>query len=170
MNRIVLLSAFSLLLFSFGCLDDDQSSLSGSNIAISQFAIYNFDVDIDIVPGEDTFTEFRPTDSTMILQITRTVDPDISLLGDETNQTIYIILPNTLETVNIGDGDWDGIKTYAFTSERTVNEPVAQVIGGQITGQRLSFDNSWSIEGTVETSEAFDDSFPLNMTGNYSPR
>lgn len=170
MNRIVILSAFSLLLFSFGCIDDNQPFLSGSNIGISKYAIYNFDVDIDIVPGEDTFTDFRQTDSTMILQITRTVDPDISITGDETNQTIYIILPNNLQTINIEDGDWAGLKTYAFTSERTVLEPVGQVIGGQITGQRLSFDESWAIEGTVEISETFDDSFPLELTGTFIAR
>ena len=169
MNRISLLSALSLALFSLGC-NDDQPFLVGSNIGISRFAIYNFDVDIEVVPGEDTFTEFRTTDSTMILQITRTIDPDISIPGDETNQTIYIILPSDLQTLDISDGDWADLKTYAFTSGRTVNEPVAQVTGGRIVGQRLNFDNSWAIEGVVETSETFDDSFPLEFTGTFAPR
>jgi hypothetical protein len=154
------------VLFSLGC-NDDQPFLSGSNINITRLAIYNFDVDIDLVPGEDTFTEFRTTDSTMILQITRTVDPDISTLGDETNQTIFIIVSNNLQTLDIGDGDWATTKTYAFTSDRTVNEPLARVTGGRIVGRRLSFDNSWNIEGTVELSEAFDDSFPLELTGTF---
>jgi hypothetical protein len=169
MNRILLFTLLALVLLSLGC-NDDQPFLSGSNISITRLAVYDFDVDINIVPGEDTFTNFRRTDSTMILQITRTVDPDISLGGDENNQTIYIILPNNLQTVDINEGDWAGIKTYAFTSERTVNEPVGQVTGGSISGQRIDFDDSWIIEGTVELSEAFDDSFPLELSGTFLPQ
>lgn len=169
MNRISLFIALSLVLFSLGC-NDDQPFLTGSNFGISRFVIYDFDVDIDIVPGEDTFTDFRPTDSTMILQITHTNDPDISVAGDETNQTIFIILPNDLQTLDIGDGDWGALKTYAFISERTVLEPVGRVTGGQITGQRLSITDSWVIEGIVETSEAFGASFPLDLTGDYLAR
>ncbi|WP_020569886.1 hypothetical protein [Neolewinella persica] len=169
MKRILLSTLLALVLLSPGC-NDDQPFLSGNNIGITRLVIYDFDVDIDIIPGEDTFTEFRRTDSTMILQLTRTVDPDIAVGGDESNQTIYIILPNNLQTLDINEGDWSGIKTYAFTSERTVNEPVGQVTGGQITGQRLTLDNSWLIEGTVELSEAFDDSFPLELSGTFRSR
>jgi len=169
MKQVFISTLLAMILLSSGC-NDDQPFLSGNNISIARLAVYNFDVDIDIVAGEDTFTEFRPTDSTMILQLTRTVDPDIAVSGDESNQTIYIILPNNLQTLDINSADWAGIKTYAFTSERTVNEPVAQVTGGSITGQRLNIDNSWIIEGTVELSEAFDDSFPLELTGTFSSR
>lgn len=165
--RYFFLLTLSILLY--GC-PPDSPVVIGNSISIARLAVYDFDVDIDIVPGEDTFTIFTRTDSTLIIQQTRTVDPDISISGDESNQTIYIVLPNTLTEFSFSDGDWAGLKTFAFTSERTVNEPVGRITGGTLTGNRLNIDNSWIIDGVVTISEDFGPSFPLEMTGTFSSR
>jgi hypothetical protein len=163
------LTLFTLSILLYGC-PPDSPVVIGNSVSIARLAVYDFDVDIDIVPGEDTFTIFTRTDSTLIIQQTRTVDPDISISGDESNQTIYIVLPNTLTEFSFSDGDWAGLKTFAFTSERTVNEPVGRITGGTLTGNRLTIDNSWIINGTVTISEDFGPSFPLEMTGTFSSR
>ena len=165
--RYFSLAILSLLLY--GC-PPESPVVIGNSINIVRLAVYDFDVDIDIVPGEDTFTEFTRTDSTLIIQQTRVVDPDISMAGDESNQTIYIVIPNTLTEFSFSGNDWSSLKTYAFTSERTVNEPVGIITGGTLNGNRLTTDNSWIIDGTVTISEDFGSSFPLEMTGTFSSR
>jgi hypothetical protein len=163
---------FSLLLLPLLCLTctKEEPGIFGSNTTITRLAVYNFDVDIDIVPGEDTFSEFTPTDSTMILQITRTVDTDLNTTGDESYETIYIVVSNDLQTLEISGDDWDDVKSFAFTNERTVNAPLGRVTGGTITGSRLNIDNSWVIDGTVTISEDFGPTFPLELTGTFASR
>lgn len=163
-----------LLLFCFPLLflscPPDEPVIFGNQVAFVRLAIYDFDVNIEVVPGEDTFPEFVANDSTMILQISRTVDPDFSRTGDETAETIYIILPDTLNTLEISEDDWDDLKTFAYTSGTTVNEPIGRITGGEIIGQRFSIDNSWEIAGEVQISENFGSTFPLVLTGLYQSR
>lgn len=164
-----LLLALLAILFT-ACPSDDDNLLTGSSISVTRLAIYEFDVNVDFVAGEDNFSDFVENDSTLILQITRTVDPDIGLGGDESYETIYIILPVELEEIDISGSDWDDIKTFAFTNERTVNAPVGRVTGGSLIGQRVSFGRDWQVSGQVELSENFGPTFPLDLTGTFSAR
>ena len=161
-----------LLLLPLLCLtcSNEEPGLFGSNISTSRLAIYGFDVNVEFIEGQDNFADFTPSDSTMILQLTKTFDPDIGSTGDESFQTIYIVLSDELQTIDFSDADWDSIKTFAFTNEETVNAPVGRVTGGSITGQRLSIDNSWVIQGEVELSETFGDGFPTDLSGTFSSR
>lgn len=154
----------------FGCPSDDDLGLSGSNINVTRLAIYGFDVSVEFIEGQDNFANFSENDTSMILQITRTVDPDISFGGDEGFQTIYILLPIDAQTIDLSGNDWDEITSFAFTNEDTVNPPVGRITGGSITGQRLTIDNSWIINGEVELSETFDESFPRDLSGTFSSR
>lgn len=166
MKKLFFLCLSFLLL---GCPPEDPT-VFGSQIAFVRLAIYNFDVNIDIVPGEDTFPQFVANDSTLILQLSRTVDPDFTITGDETAETIYIIIPNDLNEIDISEDDWGDLKTFAYTSGTTVNEPVGRITGGAISGQRFSIDNSWEIVGQIEISESFGPTFPLDLTGLFQSR
>ncbi|MEM1359204.1 MAG: hypothetical protein AAGF89_13435 [Bacteroidota bacterium] len=166
MKKLIVLC---LPLLCLGC-SRDEPTIFGSQISIIQAAFYGFDVDIEIVPGQETFPEFTTNDSTLIIQISRTVDPDFAVSGDESAETILIVLPDSLETLDLSDDDWTDIKTFAYTSNTSVNEPVGRIIGGEVIGQRFSIDNSWELVGQVEISENFGSTFPLDLTGQYQPR
>lgn len=159
-----------LLPLLFLTCTNEEPGLFGSTVSTTRLAIYGFDVNVEFIDGQDNFAEFSASDSTMILQITRTVDPDLSMTGEESYETIYIVLPDNLQELDISGNDWDDIKSFAFTNELTVNAPVGRVSGGSITGQRLSIDNSWVIQGSVELSEMFANSFPTDLSGTFSSR
>lgn len=142
----------------------------GSSNSTARLAVYGFDVNVEFIEGQDNFAEFTPSDSTLILQLTKTFDPDLGQTGEESFQTIYIVLPDELTVIDISGSDWDSIKSFAFTNEETVNAPVGRVSGGNITGQRLSIDNSWILQGEVELSENFGSSFPTDLSGTFSSR
>lgn len=161
---------FILLPLLFLTCSNEEPGLFGSNVSTARLAIYGFDVNVEFIEGQDNFAEFTASDSTIILQLTRTFDPDIGSTGDESFQTIYIVIPDDQDMIDISGGDWDSIKSFAFTNEETVNAPVGRVTGGNITGQRLSIDNSWIIQGEVELSENFGDGFPTDLSGTFSSR
>ncbi len=160
------------LLFSFAvfssCLDDDAGG--GFSTDTTRLAINNFDLNLDTLTGGGLVTVFTPSDSTLILQITRTVDPDLSVAGDESRESIFIVLDNSLSSFEFTETDWAALKTFAFTSGQFVEQPVGTITGGSLLGTRDIASNNWFLEGTVEVSEPFAPTFPLFMSGNYFAR
>ena len=169
MRNFLFLPLLLSALWFTGCPVDDDG-FSGSSITTDRLAIYGVDVDVTPGAGEDSGVQFSASDSTTVLQITRSVDPDISQTGDEEFETIFIVIPFAAQTLDISGDDWNDTKTFAFTSDREINPPIARVTGGAITGQRLSLDNSWIISGSVELSETFEQTFPTDLTGTFGSR
>ena len=157
-------------LFISSCSPLEVEGPSGSSSTLTRLAIYNFDVNVAHVEGQDNFAEFTDSDSTIILQITRTDDPDIGVSGDEFYQTVYIVVPDSLTELQLSGDEWDNVKSFAFTNREQVLAPVGRVTGGSLSGLRLLIDNSWELQGEIEVSESFGTSFPTDMTGIYSSR
>jgi len=111
--------------------------------------------------------EFSDSDSTFILQITRTADPNSGQAGDERFETIYLVLSNDLTTFTFTDDDWSDVKTFAFRSGQNIEAPVGRIISGTLAGQRQEADDSWFLNGSVEVSEDFGTTFPSFLTGQY---
>ena len=149
---------------------EPENSISGSRTVITQLAIYNFDVAVEPDADGDLLPVFTASDSTIILQLTRTQDLDISTTGDERNETILIVIDRDATSIDLSGSDWDDVKSFAFLSETAVTSTVARITGGTLRGDRLAMDNSWILFGEVELSADLGNTFPTVMDGTYASR
>lgn len=157
---------FLLPLLLISCTDNDPL-VPGASVLTSRLVAYDIDVDVSFTEGEDNTVAFLDSDSTFILQITRTVDPNTGVAEDERFETIYLVLPNDLTAFMFTNEDWADLKTFAFRSGQTIEAPVGRIVSGTLAGQWQETDGSWFLNGSVEVSEDFGPTFPSFLTGQY---